>query len=247
MKKRILIVILILLILITISISILKITNQMNQNTKEEQTPLATLTSIKEVQLCIDENNCLTSSKDFYANLKYENNNKETQQWIKKINEETENYYQESINSNTSNQNCSQEIKDIYKHSISIQNIYEVYNGKKYVSLSITRIKKNLCTKEYETIPIKVFLYNQQTKKETTQEQLKKDFNLTDTIIKEKIEENITEINNHTKTNLTIEDTFQNNSLTYTLYINQFGELLASYYQNANNSYYSVIITKIAE
>lgn len=241
-KKRLLILCLIILILAVIGITTLKIINLLNgeQNQEKETIKLA---EVETIQFCNNETDCPREIENIYAKLEYNIDYPKMQQWIEAINKETEHYYQEVINSSTlDDPTCSEEFKNTYKYKISVQTDYSIYTGDQYASLAVKRIKSNLCTGENVEMPINVYIYDLQNKKEISQEELKNTLNLTNDIVKESIENNIEMINQFSKKSFTVEDTYQNGNLDYILYYNPLGELLASYYQNSDKSYYSVVI-----
>lgn len=234
MKKKILITILIILLLLTCIINYIKINNKKEtiQNTTEKiKEP--EIVSFKEVLFCKNKEICPITIENKYGELTFDYNDDSIQQWITKINQESENYYQESINSTTNNEICTN-VKDIYNYQFIYRSYYINYIGEKYISLSTSRTKFDLCNNTMEELPKKTFLYDIKSKKQITQKELQKELNLSDNFIIEKIKTNIQSLD------LTAPETF--NYSDFTLYYDSFGNLLAEYRLPTKRNYSATII-----
>lgn len=234
MKRRILLIILTILLTITTIITYLKF-NYKPINTKQDKVIEFEIKSIENIELCKNKNKC-DKTEDIYLQLKYEFDNNEMQQWITKTNKKTEQDYQEAINSNVLDETCIN-VKDIYNHKYNNKIYYNNYNGDKHISLSVKRLKKNLCTNETKELPTETFIYSKEKQRQITQEELKEELNITDNIIKESIKKHIENINTSHNTNIPIE-IYQN----YNLYYDLTGSLLIEFYQESEQSYYSAVI-----
>ena len=234
MKKKIFLVILIILILIMAILIYIRVTYNKNNSTKNN---IVELSSIKTVSFCNDRNNC-NVVEDTFGDLKINFDYQEIQQWITKVNQETNQRYQETITSNTDNDETCNNVKDIYNYKFSNKTYYDIYVGDKYISVSLVRIRKNLCTDEIEQIPRKTLIYNIKKQKCITRDELKSELNLTDDMIKEAINNNINNINDLSDFNFPIEEDYSN----YFLYFNNDGSLLVEYYQTSDQSYYSAVV-----
>ncbi|MBQ8681751.1 MAG: hypothetical protein IJ509_02445 [Bacilli bacterium] len=241
MKRKILISILCLLVILVIALTATKfIFNSPDDTSDNNPTIEPTVSPDKTIELCVDKDNCPIMANTF-SYVAYDYENQEMQQWIENINAETEQYYQEVLNSNTSDDSCSN-IREIYNHSISVRTNHTIYTNDKYISFAFERIKQNLCTNISESLPIKTFIYDKEKEKEITQEELMKEFNITDADIDESIKENIKEANKITNGNLTIEDIYINNKINYILYFNGEGAIIVAYYHPAEKAYYYATI-----
>lgn len=233
MKKKILLITLIILILPFISIIYLKISSTKNT----EETPITIvepkLELSKTLELCKDKNKCPIISENIYADLVLNINSKEVQQWINKINQETENYYQETISSNILDGTCPN-TQNIFNYKVATKTHHINYSNDKYISISVQRIKYNLCNNTKEQLPTEILLYSREKNKKITQEELKEELNLTNDTIKEAIKANANDLNTPITENFNYEN--------YKLYYDITGCLLAEY--QLDNDYYSAIVIR---
>lgn len=236
MKKKFLITILIILISTLILITYTKIhfskTNNHSQlNTTKTEFTKPKIKLIKTEKFCKDETNCPLYAENIYAQLTFDIKNKEIQQWIDKTNQQTTNYYEEAINSNTETEICNT-TKDIYTHRLNTITDYIINIGKEYISLSVKRTKYDLCTKKVNESPYETLLFNIKKNKIITQDDLIKELNLSEELIKNSILQNARILNQE----IPLDFNYSN----YNLYYNSLNELLVEY--QLNNQYYSAII-----
>lgn len=229
-NKLFVIVILVILVVFLFSVVFIK---YRYENSKNEFKKLESFSEIKFVDLCQSEDNC-GKVEDVYETFEYSYDDEKIQNWIKKINQDTESLYQEAINSNTNGEDCF-EVRDIYKYKFSNKIYYYIYNNDEYISLAVERLKINLCTKENVQSSVETFIYSKFRGQQITQEEFINELGLDDIFIQTTIENNILEfdfMNDNTK------DALSN----YKLYFDYDGNLMVGYYYNLDNSYYSAVI-----
>ena len=230
MKKKILIVLLVISIFLIGILTIFKITNKVNDeeekitNDNIHNVKRPSLDNIKVLDICKDLDNC-NFDENLYGDLTFEYDNSKIQEWIKKINKETYSYYDETINSKTNSEECMT-IKDVYNYRLVTNSYFNNYIGDDYISLSIRRIKNDLCTNEILMLPTEVIIYNKSSDKIVLEDELKSELNLTDDFIKEKIKNSIESF-----TDVPNGYDFSN----YVLYFDITGSLLAEYYLDGKN------------
>ncbi len=236
-NKKIIYALLILLIILIISLVFIVVMPNKKENQK--QIDPFSLENIEKIQMCTNDN-CPNIKENIYADISYDSDIASLQERIKKINQDTKNYYNQSKKSNMNDASC-ENVKNQYTHSIMTDTEYITYTGKKYISISVKRITGNICTDEIKHLPIETYIFNIDTKKEITSQQLKKELGITDEQIISSISTNIEELNKNNNTNFTINEVIENNN-DYTLYYNTLGKLCVEYYQKSDDSYYSALI-----
>lgn len=193
--------------------------------------------------MCINEENCGTLTDGNYAKLVYESDFPEVKKAINKINDDTEKYYQESLSSTMDDPSCLA-VKDIYKHSIQVFNDFSVKLKNDILGISVNRSKKNLCTQQRESMQVESYLFDTKSKKMLTQEEFKKKMHLDNKKIENAIKENIKTLNQYSDINYSLENVRHDNKNDIILYYNLSGELLVSYFQSEDQTYYSAVVLK---
>ena len=236
-KKNLIGIILILVAIISIIIGI--VIYFINPTPKDKKE--ANIQSERIVDYCVVPNECPHPVPSTFADVTYETKNKEFNDWLEKVNKETDAYYEETKKSNTNDSACS-EVKNVYKHSIRNVVNYSLYTGEKYVSVSVHRFSQNLCTGDITPIATETFIYDQENDKKTTKEELLENLNLTEKDIEKAIQNNIDYTNKTSSKKNTIEDTYKDGKLNYNIYYNSMGELIVEYYQKSDETYYSAVL-----
>lgn len=198
------------------------------------------VTENKTIDICLS-NNCDIQNKTIYPEITIDLKIAEVQEKITEINNQTQKYYEEVLNSNFESEECI-EYKDIYKHSINYYTDYDLYNDKNYVSIAIRRIKTNLCTKEITYLEPTIYLYDKTEHKFFNTVDLFHKKEITNEQIQTAIQRNIDLNNKFSNTNFTIENTYQNGIQNLKAYYTSLGELHIYYLQNEDGNYYTATL-----
>lgn len=194
-----------------------------------------TYSETKEIKMC-KSNKCYFSDPQIYHIIKQNSPYKKVNSEIKKINAQTNNYYDDVRKSNISNECLTN--KDIYNHPISIESsfFYSKQNDK-YISIFVTRNYYDLCTDNYKKIEAQGFNYDIYHDKMLTQKEFKKIFNISESAIQSAIESNLSFINSGSNSNY--EYSQVNESILYYIDDSRIGVL---YYLPQLKYYSNVII-----
>lgn len=237
-KKKIITVVIVLLIILLLGGGIFYFMKKEEDAKKNE--PVKFQIEKKLLKVCKLEQ-CPTSNEDIYHNISLDTDIPEVQKVLNEINQTTASYYKKSLNSHTEDVSCAA-VKDMYSHSYRTSMSPILYAKGELIGISVIRFEKNICTNEFEYIPFVTYTYDRKKERMLSQEELYKKMKLKEKNIAYAIEEDLKEKNRMNQTNYTLEDTYQNGKLSYTLFFQYNGDLLAMYHLNPMNQDASVIV-----
>lgn len=210
------------------------------EKTENEKEQRYSFGETKESDLCISPDNCPIIQNE-YSTLDFKTDIKKVDDIVKKINKETEDYYQKSIKSDMSDPSCSSK-KDIFKHSFSVHSDFYIFENDNFISIAVERILLNLCTDTSEQTQLETYFYDKKSKKILTQEEIKQKFDIYEERITTTIKNNIAKLNEDSDSKLSYEETYKDGKQDYILFFDRDGNLCISYLQNTENVYYKVIM-----
>ena len=195
------------------------------------------LTDGKSIDVCINPDGCLNMGTDTYANITYNIDNKDIQDTLKKVNEETNMLYQKAINSDMSAPEC-QAYTSWYEHRYRSNMLYYSYTGDDFISFFIQRMNQDLCVEGSEEYQYEFYYYDINKRKFLTEQEVMEKENITDSDIKDDIRESVKGLSEITGIDYNVDNIISN----YHLYYNNDGNLIASYYTPEDNSISTALV-----
>ena len=178
-KNKIIIVgIIILLIAVLVSIILLKV---VKLNAKNDDGYFFSFDQKYTIKIC-KSNDCKVSNEIKYDILELKNDIPELKSTIKKINDETITYYNETKNSKLDSEECAN-VKDIYKYRNITKTFFSNYESDKYIVISVNRIHQDLCLEKSINYSQDVYIYDKINKKIISEKEFKERENITDDLI----------------------------------------------------------------
>lgn len=194
------------------------------------------LEETKKIVTCYSPD-CKNSIEDIYANMSYDYESDLLQEKIRKINQDTADYYNLVINSTTEEKTCSS-IRNYNKHSLRVSNHYHSYTTDQLISISVKRSKINICTDDVEAYQTEAYIYDIAEDKLLSVEETMKTLGITQKDIMEAIENTNKAFAESTGKTIVTKEHYDDIALFY----NTVGKLYVSYFIDEINDYYSAPI-----
>lgn len=209
----------------------------------EESKEKISLKEYKKVSMCQNTEDCELADVEFKL-IESNTKIKEVSDKIAEVNNKTKDDYEMVTSSITDKLEGCAQVKDIYKYSSYITTNYELYENNKVISIAVNKTTQNLCTNSEETTPYDIFIYDKKNKKELTQQDILKEIDYTEDMIKEVVAEVIQSKNDAGDNTITLENVFTENELVYNLFYSDDGNLTLAYQVRKPNtvSYEQIII-----
>lgn len=238
MKKRILVFLVVIAIAIVLisSGAVLNFLTNKSQEKNNLQKYSYSYENLRTIELCKNQDCSIAPSG--FTDLKYNTNNVQIQKVVKKINEETTQYYENDINSDMSSNSC-QNYVDMYNYQFATYTQYFIYETNKYTNISLYRTIADLCNDAVSYTPVQTYFFDKVTQQWLSQEEFKEKFNITDDFIKQAITDNINNLNYDNSLNLN----YNNVDMEKTnVFFDKNGNIVVAYFQKENNTYYTTFI-----
>ncbi len=185
--------------------------------------------------VCKNEDDCTIKRDIVYHKFSNNYKNDELQAAIKKLNNETDNYYKED----TTTSSCSENSE--YKNN-RISNLdYYVYDGDDYISLMYYRIIRNLCDNSQKATEVTNVIFSKKENKIITESEYRKREKITDEVIDKTIKDYIDIYNKTADEKIAIGDISEDNRIVY---INNDGVASLLFKNNKENYYYLIPVLK---
>lgn len=188
----------------------------------------------EELKICKAEN-CPAGNEDTYGKILLKSDIDELNEIVDNINDQTEEYYQKAKNSTFDDAQCAH-LKDMYQHSDRTTMDTYLYNGDQYIGISVLWTTWNMCTNPTKTDTFETYTYDLKNKRMMTQDLLKEEMKVTDENISYMIENDLEQFNQMNGTAYTLEDVYEDGTLSYTLFFRYDGDLLAMYHLKPANT-----------
>lgn len=228
-KTTLIVIILIVLACIFIAASFIMI------NDKPE--PLKYNVKIASIDVCKSDL-CHYSSPQYIHYIEINTEDKKLQEAITKINNNTEKYAKESNDSNVDGNECSN-VKDIYHHSKIIESQTYKLSNEKYFSVCVNRVIHNVCTEKEDVKEPDIINYSLSSKKFLTDEELLKEFEMTEENVNKGIQKELNTINKEAETNYKLSDIKDKK-----LYLDEEQKLIVTFYIPSLKMYLSAYVIK---
>ena len=229
-------IIIVLLIVLTILI-IVTVVSLILLNNKEDKKINYELEPLKEFSVCKNNSSCHAPGGNYsYNYMSLDTDIKEVQASIDKINKETKKLYNKSKKSNMDAKECK-EASNTYKHSFHSNTQYYQYENDNYISIGAKRVTYNLCTNESNQLRPEIYIYDKKQEKIISQEEFKKQLNMTEENISSLINFNLMNLNKIPNNNYTLEDTYKDGKQDTLLYYDVTGDLYIAYKNYKDNTY----------
>lgn len=190
------------------------------------------------LDICASNNSECTIIPLEYSTLTYNTKVQEIQDFVSEINSDMKKYYEQAKKSDMNDSSCA-EVKDFYQHSITYHFDVAIYETKELTNITASYVSTNLCTNTQESLPIKTFAYDKNSKKVLSQAEFKSKYNITDKKIENAIQSSLDSKNSFEQTNYSLQDT---KSRDYIVYFDRDGVLVALYYLEPVQTYFAITL-----
>jgi len=228
MKKRTLIIITIVIVaLITLGIIIFNSSNNSEPYELKEK---------YRIENCKNDV-CPITSDMIFAEMKYKSNIAEIKEIVNKINDDTNKYYKQVINSNMDDKSCSL-VRGLYKYSKSIVSDYNSYTNDDFITFAVKRTVIDVCTNKTQDLQVQSYIYDRKKREIITQDMFKERLKISFEQIQVSILGNNYILHKNSKMDIggAINDSI--------LYYDTVGNLIVSYYDSKDQLYHTVRINK---
>jgi len=228
MKKKILIIIAIISVcLIVLGIIVFNFSNNGEPYELKEK---------YRIQNCKSDT-CPIASDMIFAQMKYNTDISEIKEVVNKVNDDTNKFYKQVINSKMNDKRCNL-ARGLYKYSESVVSDYNSYTNDGYITFAVKRTVINVCTNETNDLQVKSYIYDRNKKKFISSDILMDQLNISF----EQIQVSI--LGNNYILHKTSKMDFESAIKDYVLYYDTVGNLIASYYDSKDKLYHTVRINQ---
>lgn len=191
-----------------------------------------------EINNCVNDNNCDINTSNTYNMISTKYKNKKIVSLINKINSETKNKYSKELKSKTSKYTECSSVVNKYKYRYTSSLDYNIYENKKYISISIIRYNSDVCLNKQNIEQPTVYLYSKNDNKLLTQNEFKKKEKIKDEDVNDVIKRNVTYTNDIDGEQFIYENTIDKVH-DRKIYYQSDGAMSVFYFQKENQTYYS--------
>lgn len=196
----------------------------------------------KSVELCLTPDSCDLPYKNMsYKWIKYDYKDKKFQEIINNLNEQTDKFYNETLNSNLAAPECAPVVNK-YKYRTYYYTIDEIREDNNIISINRQLSGDDMCVGTVQLEPY-IANFSKETGKVLSTEEMLKLYKITDKDVVSAIEDRILQDNLVYNYKKNYEQTVKDGK--YTLYLNIYGNLYASYYDMIQKEYTSAKVKEL--
>ena len=203
--------------------------------TEDKQSTVKHLTlEYKTIENCYDELNCAVPYSD-YPTISTDITTSKLMNILNTLNTKISNLYNKSLNSTYMTSAECVDYSSLYKRSIMGENNLIIYDSDDLLGLTLLSRETNLCTSVVNE-DLDVYIYDVKNDKILTNDDIKEEYDITDSMIISTIEANVNAANEINGVNYTT------NITDYNLYIESDGTIGIYYKQPEDGLYYNILL-----